>query len=151
MQIETCAPFRISKDPDGAQHAVKDAIQITVTADLGDVVLNHRVGTKPDAGPDSRWLHAHLQDHGVHVFVSGTHVVVTAKDYLPTFNDLQTPQELMDEALLYMRPEMDGAGRHVVDTENNRRVLLRLFDLVRDQEQNRVMAWIKHAIANICR
>ena len=39
MFIQAEPPLAITKDLDGAQHAVRDAIQVTVTADLGKTIL----------------------------------------------------------------------------------------------------------------
>ncbi len=148
MYIQAEPPFAITKDPDGAQHAVRDSIQVTITGDLGEAKVNHRRGSKPEAGAESRWLHIHLKTRRVHIFVAGTHVVVTGKDYLPTF-DLKTSDDLLNEAIKLMKADKNERGAYVVDTPNNRQVLARLFDQVRETESNRLLAWARHALARL--
>jgi len=147
MFIQTEAPFQITPEQD-CTHAIKDSIQITVTNDVGENTVNHRVGQKPSTGEAERWLHVDLKDKGLHVFVSGTHVVVTAKDRLPTF-DLQTPETLMKAAMQAMKADKDDKGRYVVDTAFNRAILTQLFGRVTVAEKNRLFAWVRHAIARL--
>lgn len=148
MQIETLAPFRISKDADGSQHAVKDNIQITTLPDLGEVKINHRRGVKPATQESSRWLHINLVDKGLHIYIHGTHVVVSERDYLPTF-DLLDSNTLMNRALKYLQIEKNERGAYIIDTPSNRELLKSLFDTIQDQEKNNLIANIRHAIAKV--
>jgi hypothetical protein len=149
MFIEPHAPFRITRDADGAWSAVKNAIQLTVTADVGECSVKHRVGQKPHTKEDSRWLHASLRPTGeVHIFISGTHVLVTGKDCLPTF-DLASTEELLGRAAAALKPEKDERGRYVVDTEANRQILRELVGHVTRTEQNRLLAWVRHAASRL--
>lgn len=146
MFIETDAPFQITPEQD-ATLASQDQIQVSVAHDVGAFKINHRVGSKPHGGQQSRWLHVNLSARGLHIFVRGTHVVVTARDRLPTF-DLVTPEQWLDKAMSALRADKDEAGRYVVDTPGNRAVLKELFERVQDAEKNRLLAWIKYLIAS---
>lgn len=148
MYIETDAPYRLTKADDGSHHATKENLQLTVTKDCGDVALNHRVGQKPSAGQESRWLHANLKDHGIHLYVSGSHIVLTGVDRLPTF-DLPTPESLTTEAMNRMVIEKDERGAYIIDTTTNRDVLKTLFEIVTEAEKNRLLQWAKLAIAKL--
>ncbi len=149
MFIQPDKPFQITRGADGSQHAVKESIQVTVTPDCGETKVHHRNGTKPATGESSRWLHVNLKDKGLHVFISGTHVVITERDYLPTF-DMPTPDRLLEEALKRMKADKDEKGRYVVDTISNRKVLRDLFEMVRDGEKNRLLQSVKNVIARLC-
>ena len=152
MQIEAQQPFELSKDADGSQHAVKDNIQVTVTADI-DAKINHKVGHKPDTGETSRWLHIDAGDkvergRGFHVYINGTHVIITGRSYNPTF-DLHTPEALLELAMKRLRIHKNERGAYVIDTKDNRKVLTDLFEMVEVGQKNRLMQWMKHAVARI--
>lgn len=146
MHIEAEPPYRTTHQ-NGASFAVKDHLQLTVTDDVGDHTVNHRFASKPP-GKSERWLHAHLKEKGVHVFIKGTHVIVTATDRWPTF-DLLGSEDLMELALDAMKIEKNERGAYVHDTPNNRRVLLELFERVAITERNRITAWAKTALAQL--
>lgn len=101
MLIEPCEPFRIHPEPDGT-HCIRDDIAITVTPDVGEVAVKHRVGVNPTKRSQSRWLMIELQGHGLKIFVNGSHVLVTAKDYKPTFDAGGSPPT--------PNPETPGSG-----------------------------------------
>ena len=147
MFIEQDPPYEITRDSDG-QHASREHIQVSVTPDLGEAKINHRVGQKANTGESTRWLHVDLKDKGVHLYISGSHVVLTAKAYLPTF-DLPTPERLQSLALALMKPAKDERGRYIIDTPENRKVLDDLFHEVRTSERNRLFSWIRMAIAKL--
>lgn len=147
MQFQSSPPFAISEDTDGARHAVRNGLAITVTADLPGRIA-HRVAQQPEAGNSARWLEIALEN-GVNIYVDGQHVIVTGENHRPTF-DLLTDEGWLEKALKYMRAEKDERGRYVVDTENNRRVLQQLFERVELAQKNRLLAWMRHALARIC-
>ena len=147
MQFQASPPFELSKDADGAQHAVRAGLAITVTADL-PATINHRVAQQPQTGNSARWLQIEL-DNGTHIYVDGQHVIVTGEDYRPTF-DLLTDDQWLDRAFKHLRAEKDEKGRYVVDTESNRRVLKQLFERVELAQKNRLLAWVRHAMARFC-
>lgn len=117
MQIEPQAPFRLSKEPDGTQHAIKDNIQITVLPDVEDCIIKHRVANKPYAEKSARWLLVTIGD--LKMYVNGTHVVVTNRDLNPTF-DIPTVNDYVDEVFKRIKIVKDTKGRYIIDTDRNR-------------------------------
>ncbi len=148
MEISPAPPFEVSQEPDGTQHAVRDNIQVTILPDVGECKVSHRVGQKIEAGKSTRWLHLDLVERGIHVFIHGTHVVVSEKDLNPNF-DLQSKEQLLVDAFKYLRVEKDEKGRYVIDTENNRRVVGRLLDLVTDRERDRIWNWVRYTAGKV--
>lgn len=148
MKIGEAPPFDLQPDPDGTQHAIKDHIQISILPDAGPAKVNHRKGERPSEGKATRWLHVALEDHGLHIFVHGTHVVVTAKDYSPTFARNDGPS-LLAEAFKHLKAEKDERGCYVVDTPGNRRILAKLIDLAGEAEGNRLQTQLRHAMSTI--
>ena len=150
MYIESEPPFRITRGEDDSWLAIRDDIQLTVTADVGECKVDHRVGQQPQTRRDSRWLHVHVSKPKgpIHLFVSGTHVVMAGRDFLPTF-DLSTPEDLLARAAKALRPEKDERGAYVVDTEKNRQVLKSLVDHAHQMERRRLSAWVRTAVARL--
>lgn len=140
MQIQAIPPFAISKDGEGAQHAIKDSIQITVLPDV-DAKITHRYGANPHKQKESRWLHIDCGE--LHIFINGTHVLVSSKDHLPTF-DIETPEELVNQAMKYFKIHKAERGNYVFDCDHNRTVLKSLIEQIQVQERNKLLSWMKH-------
>lgn len=145
MQIQETPPFKLTREPSGVQHAVKDNIQITILPDAGEVLVTHRKGVKPFTSETSRWLHVFLKDSGHRIFINGTHVVVTRKDMLPTF-DLRADGEIVESILRHVKIHKNERGAYVLDTKGNREVLLSHIIEVKERERNSYLSWARHLL-----
>ncbi len=131
MFIGAAAPFKISFDPDGTQHAIKDNIKITVLPDIDDCKISHKYAEQPfgKTAKATRWLHIALGD--VHLYVHGTHVLVTKrKDIVITFKEDRSPAEILESCMKNMKAHKDEKGRYVVDSDRNRDILGQAFDML---------------------
>ena len=148
MRIEAEPPFELTPEPDGTKHAVKDHIQISVHPDLGEVVMKHRVGNRPEAGLQSRWLYVYLKDKDVRIYVNGTHVVVAEAELAPTFTE-NTHEELANLAFKKMKVGKTEKSIYTMDTEHNRRIVAELFRLGEIGARSRLLAKVNHAAVNV--
>ena len=146
MRIESEAPFEITPAPDGVKHAVKGSIQISVFPDVGEVVMKHRIGKRPGIDAESRWLYVNLVDQNVKIYVHGTHVVVAAKELLPTFTT-NSREELMETAFKHLRAHKTEKNKYIVDTEHNRNVINTIFEEIEMGVRSSLLAEMNHGSA----
>jgi len=116
MFIGAQPPFELTNEPDGTKHAIKDDIQITVLPDVGDVELKHRVGQQTQGLEQSRWLYGKLGE--LRLYVNGTHVIITKKEMIPTFNR-PTIQKTIQDIFKHIKPAKNKRGEYVIENEKN--------------------------------
>jgi len=143
MRIQSEPPFELSGGPDGVKHGVKGHIQVSVFPDVGEVVMKHRVGKRPEWGAESRWLYVHLKDKDLRIYVHGTHVVVSERELLPTFTT-NAREELMQQAFKHMVLGSDENKRNTVDTPHNRKVIEGILELCEVGLRSRLLAEVHH-------
>ncbi len=146
MRIEGEPPFELSGDSDGTRHAVKGHIQISVFPDVGEIVMKHRVGKRPDIDAESRWLYINLPDKNLRIYIHGTHVVVAERELLPTFST-KSRIELMKLAFKKMRIGSDEKKRNTVDTPQNRRIIEDILEMSEVGTRSRLLAEMTHGAA----
>ncbi len=144
MRIEAAAPFELTPAPDGVQHAVKSDIQISVFPDVGEVKMKHRVGQRPQADAESRWLYIHLVDKDIRIYIHGTHVVVAKAELLPTFRT-HSKEEATNIAFKSFAEGTDARGRRTWDTENNREVFKKALDLAEMGIRSKILSEVQYA------
>ena len=146
MRIDSEPPFEITPAPDGVKNAVKGNIQISVFPDVGEVEMKHRIGKRPAADAESRWLYINLVDKNVRIYIHGTHVVVAKAELLPTFRT-NSREELMEAVFKNIKPFKTEKNRYVVDTEENRKILDAIFETVEMGIRSRLLAEMNHGAA----
>ncbi len=139
MRIQGDPPFEITNAPDGVKSAVKGHIQVSVFPDVGEVKMKHRIGKRPAADAESRWLYVDLVDKNVRLYVHGTHVVVAEAQLLPTFST-NSREELMELAFKNLRAEKTEKNRYVVDSAHNRKIINDIFEMVELGVRSKLLA-----------
>lgn len=146
MFIGPSAPFKISHDPDGTKHAIKDNIKFSILPDIGECEISHKYAEQPFSKSFSnatRWLHIALGD--VHLYVHGTHVLVTKrKDIVITFKEDRSPSDILELCMRNMKAHKDEKGRYVVDSERNRDILIQAFDMLSRNERLDAVAKLRY-------
>lgn len=148
MRIDAAAPFEITPAPDGVQHAVKANIQISVFPDVGEVQMKHRMGQRPEADAESRWLFIHLVDKDVKIYVHGTHVVVAEANLLPTFST-NSREEVLNKAFKSFTEGTNERGRRTWNTESNRQILNKAMDFAEMGIRSKILAEVQYAANSV--